>query len=382
MARVTQVLNKEDVAPEHHAVFDELASLRGRISGPSSIVMHSPGLAHYWNAISEFLHTKSIVEAPDAELAVCTTAREWDCRYVWAAHVPAARAAGVSEDAIKAVTNLQDVDALSDEEATVVRFTRQLLRERRVEGAVFDTLLQAHGPRWMLELASWIGRYSALTGFLQGFEVWPAPEAEQLPAIENGQGQPSGAIRAPLGSPRISPITGRDEVDEADRGIFDAVAEGRGNVRGPFALLMHSPTLCQAVLDLSNYLREDNFISARTRELTVIATARERDCPYVWAAHAPAARKEGVPDAVVEAVRDRGELASMDAGDAAIIAYVRQIMRTHRVEQSVFDRMLAAHSLQGLVELTAVMGHYVFVTTVLNAFEMAPAEGAEALPLG
>src|SRR5690606_39400906 len=97
-------------------------------------------------------------------------------------------------------------------------------------------------------------------------------------------------------SPRIPSATARERVAGADRRIFEAVAKGRGNVRGPFALLMYSPPLCEAILDLSNYLREDNFISGRTRELTVIATARERDCPYVWAAHAPAARKEGVPD--------------------------------------------------------------------------------------
>jgi 4-carboxymuconolactone decarboxylase len=234
----------------------------------------------------------------------------------------------------------------------------------------------------MVELVSWIGRYSALTGFLQGFEVWPAPEAEQLPAVEASDAPPAGQVRAPLPSPRITPVSTRDLVADADRAIFDAVAEGRGNVRGPFALLMHSPSLCRAVLELSNYLREDNFISARTRELAVIATARERDCPYVWAAHAPAARKEGVSDEVVEIVRKRGDPAGMDAPDADVIEYVRQIMRTHRVDQAVFDRVLAAHGLQGLVELTAVMGHYVFVTTLLNAFEMAPAEGAEALPLG
>src|SRR5690606_37561738 len=146
--------------------------------------------------------------------------------------------------------------------------------------------------------------------------------------------------------------------------------------------LMYSPPLCEAILDLSNYLREDNFISGRTRELTVIATARERDCPYVWAAHAPAARKEGVPDVVVEAVRDRGDTAALEPGDADVIEYVRQMLRNHRVDQPLFDRMLAAHTLLGLVELTAVMGHYVFVTTVLNAFEMAPVPDAEKLPLG
>jgi len=45
MARVKLIVNKEDVAPEHHALFDTLAALRGRISGPSTVVLHSPGLA-------------------------------------------------------------------------------------------------------------------------------------------------------------------------------------------------------------------------------------------------------------------------------------------------------------------------------------------------
>src|SRR5712664_4052053 len=87
MARVKLIVDKADIAPEHHALFDELAALRGRISGPSTIVLHSPGLARPWNAISEYLHRESIVEPEHAELAVCATAREHDCGYIWNAHV-------------------------------------------------------------------------------------------------------------------------------------------------------------------------------------------------------------------------------------------------------------------------------------------------------
>src|SRR5688572_30876255 len=97
MARVKLIVHKEDVAPEHYALFDQLAALRGRISGPSTVVLHSPGLARPWNEISEYLHGQSIVAAADAELAVCATAREMDCGYVWNAHVAAARRAGVSD---------------------------------------------------------------------------------------------------------------------------------------------------------------------------------------------------------------------------------------------------------------------------------------------
>lgn len=323
VARVKLIQNREDIAPEHYALFDELAALRGRISGPSSVTLHSPGLAKPWNQISEFLHRESIVEPQHAELAVCATAREFDCPYVWAAHVPNARRAGVSEDALDAVAHDKGLDALSPSEAAVVRFVRQIVRERRVEDGVFDALLQAHGPRWMVEFTAWIGRYSALACILNGFEVSPAGGAEVLPPSERDEAPQH--VRPPQPAPRIPLLTDRAQVPPADHALFDAIAEGRGSVRGPFALLLHSPALCQAVLDLSIYLRRDDFLRAATRELAVIATARERDCPYVWAAHAPAARKEGVPDDVVALVRDRGELDVLSEADRDIVDLARQL---------------------------------------------------------
>src|SRR5437588_1806940 len=103
MARVKLIVSRDDIAAEHHAIFDELAALRGRISGPSTVVLHSPGLARPWNEISEYLHRESIVAPEHAELAVAATARETDCPYVWNAHVAAARRAAVGEESITAV---------------------------------------------------------------------------------------------------------------------------------------------------------------------------------------------------------------------------------------------------------------------------------------
>src|SRR5688572_26499819 len=152
MARVKLIVHKEDVAPEHHALFDELVALRGRISGPSTVVLHSPGLARPWNEISEFLHGQSIVQPEHAELAVSTTAREYDCAYIWNAHVPLARKAGVAEETIAAVREGRALEGLSLQEATVARFVRQLLRDNRVDSEIFDPLLQEHDPRWLVEL--------------------------------------------------------------------------------------------------------------------------------------------------------------------------------------------------------------------------------------
>lgn len=380
MARVKLIVNKEDVAPEHHPLFDELAALRGRVSGPSTIVLHSPGLARPWNQVSEYLHRDSIVEPEHAELAVCATARERDCGYVWNAHVPLALKAGIARQTIAAVADRRPADELPEPARTVVLYVRQLLQRNRVDDDVFGQLSSAHDPRWLVELTAWIGRYAALSGILNAFEVTHASPAEALPSVAASAG-PSGGIRAPLASPRIAPITRRDQVPEEHRAVFDAVTGERGGVRGPFPWLLYSPVLCGRHLDVGAFLRSSSQVGAGARELAIVATAREKDCPYVWAAHAPAARKAGVSDAAVTAVRDRGDVAGLPSAERDVVDYVRQLLRSSHVAQPLFDRLRAEHGVTWLVELTCLIGHYGIVSAVLNAFEVAPAAATEQLPL-
>ena len=355
MARVKLIVDKEDVAPEHHALFDALAALRGRISGPSTVVLHSPGLARPWNEIGEYLHRESIVEPEHAELAVCATAREKDCGYIWNAHVPLARKAGLAADTIDGVRDRRPVGGLPDPARAIVLYVRQLLQHNRVDSAVFEQLLKAHDPRWLVELTVWIGRYAALAGILNAFEVTPGAPADVLPDAP-GPVTTRDTVRAPLAAPRITPITRREQVPTAHGAIFDVVAEGRGGVRGPFSILMYSPVLCRRHLEVGTYLRSHAQVKPDSRELAIIATAREKDCPYVWAAHAPAARKAGASDAAVVAVRDRGDLTSLPAAERDIVDYVRQLLRANRVAPSLFDRLRGQHGVRGLVELTALIG--------------------------
>src|SRR3989449_8563020 len=214
MARVKPIVNRDDVAPEPPAFFDERAALRGGISGPSTIVLWSPGLARPWNEISEYLHRQSIVEPQHAELAVCATARERDCGYVWNAHVPLARQAGIAAETIATVRERRPVDDLPDSARAVVLYAQQLLRNNRVESAVFDELLKAHDPKWLVELTGWIGRYAALSGILNAFEVTPAAPVEILPEVPGAVAGQAKA-RPPLAAPLVTPITRRDQV--ADR---------------------------------------------------------------------------------------------------------------------------------------------------------------------
>lgn len=379
MARVKLIREKSDLAPEYGALFDELAAMRGRISGPSTVVLHSPALAGIWNQQSEFLHRESVLDLAAAELAMSATAREKDCAYIWGAHAPGARKAGASDAAVAVVRDRLPVDGLPAAEANVITYVRQLLRTNRVEQPVFDALLAQHGERGLVELTGFVGRYAALAGFLNAFEVPPNDGAEVLPITPPLRPLAGGPARPPLASPRITPVTQRAQVAAGGEAVFDQVAEGRGTVRGPFSILMHSPGLCKVVVDVSDYLRR-GLLSPADRELATLATARERDCPYVWGAHAAAGRRVGVREEAIAAIGTRAGLDAFTDAERDIVDWVRQLAQTNRVEQPLFDRLQAARGVPWMVELTALMGHYGLVTAMLNAFEVAPSVGAEPLP--
>jgi hypothetical protein len=62
------------------------------------------------------------------------------------------------------------------------------------------------------------------------------------------------------------------------------------------------------------------------------------------------------------------------------VSYVRQLVRTNRVEQAVFDALKDRFGAQWLVELTAMVGHYALITAMANAFEVAPPADGDKLP--
>ena len=381
MPRVKLLTAREDVAPEHYVLYAELAALRGRLSGPATVVFHSPALSKPWNDQSEFLHRETVVEPGLYELAVSAAARERNCPYIWSAHAKAARKGGISDATLIATRDNAALSGLPPGEAAIVAYVRQLLRTNRVDQATFDVLLNAHGLKWLVELTGFMGRYAALAGILNSFEVLPNADAEALPIPMPNAPGPRRPVAAPQAVPRVALITQREQVAEHDRVYFDAVAKARGTVRGPYGLLMHSPKFCMLVSAVSRYLRFGSLVKPNSGELCIIAVAREKDCPFVWAAHVGAARKAGISEDAIAAVRSGAELATLPQDEADIVDYVRQLQRTHRVAQSLFDRLRERHGIPWLLELTATIGHYGMVTAQINAFELAPRADAELLPL-
>lgn len=182
--------------------------------------------------------------------------------------------------------------------------------------------------------------------------------------------------------PRVKPITSKDDLAPEYHAFFDKLQEGRtGPFGGPQSILLLSPEVSQRATHLTNYLRYESVIAPKDIELATLAIAREKDCFYVWGAHASPARKAGVREEAIAIIRDRRDPAQLQPDERDIVLYVQQLLECNRVDQPVFDRLLQAHGRQWLVELTALIGQYGLLAGALNAFEVPEAEGAEHLPV-
>ena len=182
-----------------------------------------------------------------------------------------------------------------------------------------------------------------------------------------------------------TPKVTRDQVPQQFRAAYDTETASSGGVieSGPGSVMIHSPEMRHRANQLSAFLRRESSLPLKLQELAMITTARAMDCRYIWNAHAAGARREGVSDAVVNALRDHQPLPKMPADEAIVIAYGMEFFKTHQISQQTFDTALKQFGAQGLTELSTLMGYYALLAFNANAFEIdLPADRTEpVLPI-
>ena len=181
--------------------------------------------------------------------------------------------------------------------------------------------------------------------------------------------------------PRIKMISDKSDIPADQHDEFDAIVEVLHGVRGPFSILMHSPGLAQKVMAAGAQVRLGSTLSPTERELAIIAVSREKDARYEWASHVKAGRTAGMREEAIEAVRNRGEVSALEPDERDIVTFVRQLLQTNKVEQSLFDGLVARHSERWVVELAATIGQYQYISAINNTFELEPAADADQLPV-
>ncbi len=178
--------------------------------------------------------------------------------------------------------------------------------------------------------------------------------------------------------PRLPSITSKDQVAAKDHVAFDSIVASRGAVVGPFTQFMHSPDIAGRVAHVGAYVRFEGSLDMRVRVLAAMTVGREYEVLYIWGAQTKGARKLGVPESTIAAIRDNHSR-GLPPEDAQIIDFTRQLLRRHRLDDATVQAMRTRFGDDEFIQLTSAIGYYALLAMTMNAVELEPHEGDEVL---
>ena len=181
MARIP-ALNRENIPANQVAAFDELVEQRGGIpdTGPGSVMLNAPEVAQRALGLAMYLRTETSLEPRIRELGMLVAARENDCQFIWNAHAPMARMAGLKDRIVDNLRDKKDLPGLAPDEDAVVNYGREFFRTRRVSQTTFDAALNQFGILGLTELTNLMGCYAMLAFNVNAFGVeLPAERTEE-----------------------------------------------------------------------------------------------------------------------------------------------------------------------------------------------------------
>lgn len=193
--------------------------------------------------------------------------------------------------------------------------------------------------------------------------------------------EPGGAPAFEEPAPRLELIAPAD-LDDAQRAVYDAITSGprasqagtvpiaddAGRLAGPFAVMLLTPEVGNAVQQVGAKLRFSQLLTGRERELAILSVAGELRSGFERLAHEPAARKAGITQPQINAVLS-GRVPDGLTDDEALVCRLARVMTAdHDLADGDYDEGVARLGRDRLAELTWLVGYYGALALALAVF--------------
>jgi 4-carboxymuconolactone decarboxylase len=174
--------------------------------------------------------------------------------------------------------------------------------------------------------------------------------------------------------PRIAP----ENMTEAQRKAAAELAAGpRGEVRGPFNVLLRSPELMSPVQKVGEYLRFRCQLDRRIAEMATLIAARHWTQLYEWQAHHPLALKAGLRPEIAQAIAEGRRPVGMAKDEDVVYDLLTEALQNRSVSDATYERGIEQFGEQNLVDLLAIAGYYAMLAMMLNVARTPLPEGRE-----
>ena len=202
-------------------------------------------------------------------------------------------------------------------------------------------------------------------------------------AWRKGPAASTWPARAPgARQPRLPQISAHADLPASHQHFFDRIVRAHGHIAAPYRMLLNSPDAAERIANVGQYFLYETKLAPMPRALVWLATARELDSDYAWAAALVLARRAGLQPAQIEAIEQRAETRATSADERALIDFCHQLLRgNHHIDDAGYDAMVERFGLPTVVEASATVGYVAMMAIITNAFELEPPPVDEELVL-
>ena len=161
-------------------------------------------------------------------------------------------------------------------------------------------------------------------------------------------------------------------------GIERAIVEQRGRVSLLYQVLLNSAPVAAGWEKLLTAVRNQSTVPPPLRELVILRVAVLNRAAFEFDEHVPPARKAGVTDAMIDAVRSLapgaadadGTAAGFDDDQRLALALTDAMTRDVDVPEALMARVKARFDARGVLELVTTVAAYNMVSRVLVALDI------------
>ena len=172
--RLPQV-RRENLDAAGQKIFDAIGN-----TGPTGVRMHNPEFAIFMNQANDYLRTKSGLDPRLAEMVILVGAREVDGQYIWTAHEPSGRKAGLEDTIIDVIRYRRPLTGMGEKEAALIQLGREAVGEHKVRPETFVEAAKLFNPHDLVSYVSLMLHYALSGTLLNTFDQQVRPTQTPL----------------------------------------------------------------------------------------------------------------------------------------------------------------------------------------------------------
>jgi 4-carboxymuconolactone decarboxylase len=177
-------MKKSDLDAKSQKSLEPFVAKDDTLRGPLAFAAYNPAVAQALFDLHNAAVTGGTLDPHTRELAILVACRETNYNLEWNGHEASGLKAGLDAKLIDVVRYNRPLTGLNEKDATVIRFGRQMLHDKKVDSATFAKAVEFWGKRGAMDMVAVMSTY-AVSGYFAIAVDERSPEGKpELPPVK------------------------------------------------------------------------------------------------------------------------------------------------------------------------------------------------------